>query len=50
MSVSMFDEMKIQSNLVFDKFTGELIGFTDFGDPSINYGTMEKVDDIASHV
>ena len=28
-----FDEMKIQAELVFDKHTGELIGFVDLGDP-----------------
>ena len=29
----VMDEMKIQSNLVFDKVSGELIGFIDLGDP-----------------
>lgn len=28
----VMDEMKIQSNLVFDKYTGDLIGFVDLGD------------------
>ena len=37
------------SNLVFDKVTGELIGYLDLGDPDINFGTLEKVDEIASH-
>ena len=36
----LFDEMKIKSNLVFDRVTGELIGFTDLGDLSLNYGTF----------
>ena len=45
----MFDEMKIQSNLVIDKVNGELIGFTDLGDPNLNFGTLTKTDDIASH-
>ena len=31
--VLVMDEMKIQSNLVFDKYSGELIGFMDLGDP-----------------
>ena len=48
--VLLFDEMKIKSNLVFDKHSGELIGFTDLGDPCINYGTLEKTDTFASHV
>jgi len=48
--VLIFDEMKILSNLVFDKVSGELIGYTDLGDPDINFGTLEKVDELASHV
>ena len=28
--------MKIQSNLVFDKHSGDLIGFIDLGDPMTN--------------
>lgn len=38
--VLLFDEMKVQSNLVFDKHTGVLIGYVDLGDPDINYGTF----------
>ena len=44
------DEMKIQSDLVFDKYTGELVGFTDLGEPDINMGTLKNHDDIATHV
>ena len=29
--VLLFDEMKVLTNLVFDKVTGELIGFVDLG-------------------
>lgn len=47
--VLLFDEMKISSYLVFDKVTGELIGFLDLGDPDINFGTFDKADNIASH-
>lgn len=47
--VLLFDEMKILSNLVFDKVSGELTGFLDLGDPDINFGTLEKADKIASH-
>ena len=47
--VLLFDEMKIMSNLVFDKVTGELIGYIDLGDPDINFGTLKKVDEIATH-
>ncbi len=41
--------MKIQSNLVFDKVSGELIGFIDLGDPMTNYATLQEEDTIASH-
>ena len=42
--------MKVQANLVMDKVTGELIGFTDLGDPNVNFAVLEKADEIASHV
>ena len=45
----VMDEMKIQSNLVFDKVSCELIGFIDLGDPMTNYATLEEEDTIASH-
>ena len=35
--VIIFDEMKIKSNLVFDK---ELIGYTDLGDEELNYSAF----------
>ena len=38
------------SNLVFDKFTGELIGYIDLGDPEVNFATLDKADEIATHV
>ena len=38
--VLLFDEMKIMSNLVFDKVTGELIGYVDLGDPNVNFATL----------
>ena len=44
-----FDEMKIQSNLVYDKYNGELIGYVDLGDPDINYTTFVKDDELATH-
>lgn len=47
--VLLFDEMKIMSNLVFDKVTGELIGYLDLGDPELNFGTLEQLNEIASH-
>ena len=48
--VLLFDEMKMRFNLVFDKNTGEVIGFTDLGDSTINYASFEKQDQLASHV
>ena len=44
-----FDEMKIQAGLVFDKYTGALIGFVDLGDPETNYAVLEECE-LASHV
>ena len=43
------DEMKIQSNLVFDKHSGDLIGFVDPGDPMTNYASLGDEDVIATH-
>ena len=37
----VMDEMKIQSNLVFDKFSCDLIGFIDLGNPMTNYAYLE---------
>ena len=34
--------MKIKSNLVFDKHSGELIGYLDLGDPEKNVATIEE--------
>ena len=42
--VLLFDEMKMRFNLVFDKNTGQLIGFRDLGDSTINYASFEKQD------
>ena len=44
------DEMKIQENLVWDKHTGELIGYVDLGDIDLNYAKLSKVTTVASHV
>ena len=48
--ILLLDEMKIQENLVWDKHTNELIGFVDLGGPELNYATLKKSDEIASHV
>ena len=46
----IFDEMKVQEDLVWDKHSGELIGFVDLGDITINYATLKKVEQLATHV
>ena len=48
--VLLFDEIKIQENLAWDKHTGELIGFVDLGDVDVNYATLQKVDELATRV
>eukprot|EP00112_Aurelia_sp_Birch-Aquarium-sp1_P001448 Seg1156.4 transcript_id=Seg1156.4/GoldUCD/mRNA.D3Y31 product="DNA transposase THAP9" pseudo=true protein_id=Seg1156.4/GoldUCD/D3Y31 len=48
--VLLLDEMKIQENLVWDKYTGELIGFVDLGDIELNYAALEDVESVATHV
>ena len=44
-----FDEMKVE-DLVYDKHSGELIGFVDIGYPDLNYATFKDSNDLASHV
>ena len=46
----LFDNMKIQEDLVWDKYSGELIGFVDLGDININYATLKNIEELASHV
>ena len=48
--VLLLDEMKIQENLVWDKHTGELIGYVDLGDPMLNYASLDNVEAVATHV
>ena len=48
--ILLMGEMKIQENLVWDKHTGELIGFIDFGDVDINYTVLQEPNKLASHV
>ena len=37
--------MKIKSNLVFDKHTGEVTGFVDLGDPDKIFTSMDHGDE-----
>ena len=48
--VILFDEMKIQENLMWSKHTGDLIGFVDLGDMNVNYAILQETNAIASHV
>ena len=48
--VLLFDEIKIQEQLVWDKHTGELIGYVDLGDVDVNYSSLNKVDELATHM
>ena len=41
--------MKIRSNLVYHKESGELIGFVDLGDPDVNYSTLQEENELATH-
>ena len=45
----IMDEMKIIENLVFDKTSGELIGFIDLGDPLTTFANVDEDVSIASH-
>jgi len=47
--VLSFDEIKVQSDLVFDKYTEKLIGYVDLGNPELNYSCFNDVDNIAKH-
>ena len=46
----LMDEMKYQENLVWDKHIVDLIGYVDFGDANLNYATLQKSTDIATHI
>ena len=46
--VIAFDEMKIQSKLVFNKFTNELTGFVDLGEEELNTSSFGS-HELATH-
>ena len=48
--VLSFDEVKIQSDLVFDKHSGKVIGFVDVRDYDINFATFSNLEVVATHV
>ena len=45
----LFENMKNNFNLVFDKNSAELIGFVDLGDPDVNFPALEKNDRQVTH-
>ena len=45
-SVILLDEMKIQEDLVWDKRTGNLIGYIYLSDKELNFAMLKKVDDV----
>ena len=44
--VLLMDEMKIQEDLVWNKHTGELIGYVDLGDPEADPEKNLTVDNL----
>ena len=48
--VLVFDEMKVQEDLVWDKTTGKLISFEDLGDRDLNYATLQNAQQLATHL
>ena len=42
-------EINIQDDLVWDKYTGEVIG-SDLRDPDLNYATLKNTNELATHV
>ena len=42
--------MMIQQNLVYDKYSGDLVGYVDLGDPDLNYTLFKNQDDLATPV
>ena len=48
--VMLIDEMKVQEDLVWDKHTGDLIGYVDLGDKEINCASLKNCESVASHI
>jgi len=42
--------MKIQQDLLWNKHSGELIGFVDLGDGDLNSAVLKDVDELATHI
>ena len=48
--VILFDEMKIQQNLVCPKYTDDFIDFVDLGDLNLNYATLQETNAIVPNI
>ena len=48
--VLVFDEVNVQEDMVWDKTTGELIGFVDLGDTDLNYATFQNAQQLTTHI
>ena len=48
--VIAFDEVKVQEDLLWDKTTGESIGFIDLGDIDLNYASLQNAQQLATHI
>ena len=49
-SVIIIDEMKIQGDLLWDKHTDDLIGYVELGDTQLDYATLKKAEEVATHM
>ena len=48
--VILFDKINVQENLVWSKYTSDLIGFDDLGDVNLNYATFQETNAIVPNV
>ena len=48
--VILFDKINVQENLVWSKYTSDLIGFDDLGDVNLNYATFQEINPIVPDV
>ena len=46
----ILDKIKVEQNLVYDKYTHQLIGYIDLRDPQINFSTFNDCNALASYI
>ena len=46
----IMDETKVQQNLVYDKYTYQLIGYVYLGDPQLNFSIFNDCNALASYI